>query len=217
MIEHRIGLLTAYQNKTYAARYAAFVERVREAEDKAVGGDRLSKVVASNLYKLMAYKDEYEVARLFDAPAFKAQMDAAFEGSPKLTYHLAPPTLDAAGGAPRKRRFGAWMGSVFPLLARLKFLRGTSFDPFGRTQERRMERALIEEYIGLVEGEIETLSEASMDRALAVARVPESIRGYGHVKSASVVSARARWSSLRTGAIDLPVERAHASRSPSAM
>jgi indolepyruvate ferredoxin oxidoreductase len=207
LVEHRVGLLTAYQNEAYAARYAAFVERVREAEDKAVGGDRLSKVVASNLYKLMAYKDEYEVARLFSTPAFKAQMDAAFQGSPKLTYHLAPPTLDAAGGAPRKRRFGAWMGSVFPLLARLKFLRNTPFDPFGRTQERRMERALIAEYIGLVEGEIKALSEASMDRALAVARVPESIRGYGHVKAASVASARARWSALRAGSVDAAVER----------
>ena len=167
---------------------------MREAEARTVGGDRLSKVVASNhLYKLMAYKDEYEVARLFSAPEFKAQLAAAFEGSPRLSYHLAPPLLDAAGAAPRKRRLGAWMGRVFPLLARLKFLRGTALDPFGHTEERRMERALIAEYRGHIERELERLCEETLDRALEVARVPETIRGFGHVKWASVAAARVQW------------------------
>ncbi|QHE83458.1 indolepyruvate ferredoxin oxidoreductase family protein [Hydrogenophaga sp. BPS33] len=197
LVKRRVGLLTAYQNAAYAARYAAVVERVREAEARTVGGDRLSKVVASNIYKLMAYKDEYEVARLYSDPAFKAQLEAAFEGPLKLQYHLAPPVLDAAGGPPRKRRFGAWMGAVFPVLARLKFLRGTVLDVFGHTAERRMERALIEEYQALIEREIADLDDARLERALALARVPETIRGYGHVKAASVVSARARWSALR--------------------
>ncbi|MDO9435727.1 indolepyruvate ferredoxin oxidoreductase family protein [Hydrogenophaga sp.] len=197
ILAHRVQQLTAYENAAYAARYAAFVERVREVEEKTVGGDRLSKAVASNLYKLMAYKDEYEVARLFTAPEFQAQLGAAFEGPLKLQYHLAPPTLGAANGAPRKRRFGAWMGSLgFPLLARLKFLRGTVVDPFGRSEERHMERGLIDEYRRLIEREMTQLSDASLDRALAIARVPESIRGYGHVKAASVVAARARWGAL---------------------
>jgi indolepyruvate ferredoxin oxidoreductase len=196
-VAHRTGLLTAFQNAVYAADYAAFVERVRQAEAAAVGGERLSKLVAQQLYKLMAYKDEYEVARLFSDPAFKGQLAAAFEGPLKLSYHLAPPTLDAAGGPPRKRRFGAWMGSAFPLLARLKFLRGTALDPFGRTAERRMERALIDTYRSLIEHELAGLNEAQMDRVLAIARVPETIRGYGHVKAVSVVAARARWSALR--------------------
>ncbi len=195
-VAHRVGLLTAYQNAACAADYAAFVERVRQAEAAAVGGERLSKLVAQQLYKLMAYKDEYEVARLFSEPAFKAQLAAAFEGPLKLKYHLAPPVLDGSGAAPRKRRFGAWMGLVFPLLARLKFLRGTRLDPFGHTAERRMERALIGTYRGLIEHEIAGLSEVRLDRALAIARVPETIRGYGHVKAASVVSARARWTAL---------------------
>ena len=161
--------------------------------------DRLSKLVASNLAKLMAYKDEYEVARLYSAPEFRTQLDTAFEGSLKLNYHLAPPVLDGKG-APRKRRFGAWIGHAFPLLAKLKFLRGGAFDPFGRTDERRMERALIGEYRALIEQAITTLSEENLERALAIARVPETIRGYGHVKAASVVAARAKWSALMTPA-----------------
>lgn len=196
LVAHRVALLTAYQNAAYAADYAAFVERVRAAESRAVGGERLTTLVATQLYRLMAYKDEYEVARLFSAPEFKAQLAAAFEDASKLSYHLAPPTLAAAGGAPRKRRFGAWMGRAFPLLARLKFLRGTAFDPFGRTAERRMERALAAEYRGLIEAELAVLSAARLGHALSVARVPEMIRGYGHVKLAGVAHARARWSAL---------------------
>ena len=194
-VEHRVALLTDYQGAAYAAGFSAFVDRVARAEQAAVGGDRLSQAVASNLAKLMAYKDEYEVARLFGAPEFRAQLEAAFEGPLKLNYHLAPPSLDGQGG-PRKRRFGAWVGRAFPLLARLKFLRGTRLDPFGRTAERRMERALIDEYRAHIERELEGLSGATLPRALAVARVPETIRGYGHVKLASVATARAQWTAL---------------------
>ncbi|MGE0097542.1 MAG: indolepyruvate ferredoxin oxidoreductase family protein [Hydrogenophaga sp.] len=202
LVEHRIGLLTAYQNAAYAAEYAEFVERVRQTEAQAVGGDRLTRLVATHLYKLMAYKDEYEVARLYTAPEFRAQLEAAFEGPLKLSYHLAPPSLDR-DGAPRKRRFGAWMGRAFPLLARFKFLRGTAMDPFGRTEERQMERALITEFRAHIERELEDLSESTLPRALAIARVPESIRGYGHVKLASVATARAQWTALTSaGPVD---------------
>lgn len=202
IVEYRIKVLADYQSQNYATEYAEFIEKVRHTEERALGGDRLSKLVAANLAKLMSYKDEYEVARLYSSLEFRAQLETAFEGPLKLSYHLAPPTLEKAGEAPKKRRFGAWVGGLFPLLAKLKFLRGTAFDPFGRTDERQMERELIAEYRQHIERELALLDDSTLERALAVARVPEAIRGYGHVKAASVVSARAKWSALLTNAVN---------------
>ena len=201
LVERRVDFLTAYQDAAYAARYAAFVERVRQAEAAAGLGDRLAKVVAGNLFKLMAYKDEYEVARLHSDPEFRRQLQAQFEGRIRLDYHFAPPALGGTEDPARaqKRRFGPWMGPPLRVLARLRFLRGTPFDPFGRTHERRTERKLIEEYRAQVEAALATLSPKSLEHALAVARVPDTIRGFGHVKEASVRQARAQWERLAGG------------------
>jgi indolepyruvate ferredoxin oxidoreductase len=139
----------------------------------------------------MAYKDEYEVARLFAAPEFRRQLEAQFDGKLRLAYHLAPPALGAS-----KRRFGDWTGLAFKVLARLKFLRGTVLDPFGRTQERRMERDLIAEYRMRIEAVLGRLTPGTLDSAVSIARVPEKIRGFGHVKQSSVQEARSEWERL---------------------
>ena len=198
LVAQRVDFLAGYQDERYAADYRAFVERVQRAEKVLGAGDRLTRAVASNLFKLMAYKDEYEVARLYTLPEFRAQLESQFEGKLRLTYELAPPALAWLGRAqgPRKRSFGPWMGTAFRLLARLKFVRGSVLDPFGHTQERRMERALIAEYRALIETELARLSGDSLEHAVRVARVPEIIRGFGHVKEASIRAARARWEEL---------------------
>jgi indolepyruvate ferredoxin oxidoreductase len=193
------GYLAEYQDEPYARSYAHFIEKVHATEAAAGLGDRFSKAVAFNLFKLMAYKDEYEVARMYSAPQFRRALEEQFEGKLKLAYHLAPPALDRKG-APRKRRFGPWMRIGFHVLARLKFLRGTPFDPFGRTEERRAERGLIAEYRRRVESELISLSRDTLDQALEVARVPERIRGFGHVKAAAIERARADWLRLQPGA-----------------
>jgi indolepyruvate ferredoxin oxidoreductase len=191
LVDRRTEFLTGYQNSAYAASYADFVSRVRRAEETSGLGDRLSKAVATNLFKLMAYKDEYEVARLFAAPEFRRQLEAQFDGKLRLAYHLAPPALGAS-----KRRFGDWTGLAFKVLARLKFLRGTVLDPFGRTQERRMERDLIAEYRMRIEAVLGRLTPGTLDSAVSIARVPEKIRGFGHVKQSSVQEARTEWERL---------------------
>ena len=153
-VERRAADLAAYQNAAWGSRYRALVERVREAERALGAGEALAGAVARYLYKLMAYKDEYEVARLYTDGAFRDRLAAAFEGDLRLTFHLAPPVLarrDPVTGEPRKRTFGPWMWRALGLVAKLRFLRGTPFDPFGRTAERRMERRLIEEYFETVE------------------------------------------------------------------
>nr|ART90369.1 indolepyruvate ferredoxin oxidoreductase, alpha and beta subunits [uncultured bacterium] len=197
LVERRIDFLSAYQDRGYAASYDRFVQEVRQAEERAGLGDRLSKAVAQNLFKLMAYKDEYEVARMHVSKEFEQQLQAQFEGKLRLSWHLAPPALDPAG-EPRKRRFGPWMKLGFHVLARMKGLRGTVLDPFGRTEERRTERALIAEYRERVRRELQGLDAGSLPHALAVARTPEKIRGFGHVKQASIERARADWSALET-------------------
>ena len=203
LVARRVEFLTAYQNARWAARYADFVARVRQVETAAGLGDRLAKAVAGNLFKLMAYKDEYEVARLYSGPEFRQQLQAQFEGDIRLNYHFAPPGLTALAdrAQPRKRRFGSWMRLPLSLLARLRFLRGTWLDPFGHTHERRTERALIDEYRFRVEALLATLDARSLEHALAVARVPDTIRGFGHVKEASVREARAQWDRLEHTAV----------------
>jgi indolepyruvate ferredoxin oxidoreductase len=196
-IDSRVRLLTGYQNAAYAAAYRAFVDKVWAAE-APLGSIRLTEVVARYLYKLMAYKDEYEVARLHTDPAFHAGLAAQFEGDIRLGYHLAPPLLAKKNdqGELIKQPFGPWMLTAFRLLARLKGLRGTALDPFGRTEERRAERALIGEYRACIEELLTTLNAGNVMQAAEIARIPEEIRGYGHVKERHLKAARARWGQL---------------------
>ena len=191
-VERRAADLAAYQNAAWGSRYRALVERVREAERALGAGEALAGAVARYLYKLMAYKDEYEVARLYTDGAFRDRLAAAFEGDLRLTFHLAPPVLarrDPVTGEPRKRTFGPWMWRALGLVAKLRFLRGTPFDPFGRTAERRMERRLIEEYFETVEELLAGLRAENLGLAVEIASIPEAIRGYGHVKARAVEEA----------------------------
>jgi indolepyruvate ferredoxin oxidoreductase len=199
LIRERTELLEAYQDKAWAQRYAELVGRVRERESRERGTLALTRAVANNLYKLMAYKDEYEVARLYSDGRFAAQLAREFEGQPRLRFHLAPPLLGRrdAQGRPVKTTFGPWMQHVFRVLAKLRRLRGTPFDPFGRTAERRMERALIEDYRAMVEELLARWHALDIDTALALAKLPEQIRGFGPVKEESVAAARVRWEALR--------------------
>ncbi len=203
-IHHREALLTDYQNAAYAKRYADAVAKVRAAEDAVSGHSKnrpLTEAVAKNLAKLMTYKDEYEVARLHADPSFLDKLRAQFEGEPgrdyQLNFWLAPPTLTGREpGPPKKRRFGPHMITVFKVLAKLKWLRGTTFDPFGRTQERQVERALIDEFFGLVDDFARSLTAERLAVAIDLASLPDDIRGYGHVKAASIERAAAKRAEL---------------------
>lgn len=189
IVDHRRRLLNDYQGTEYAERYVRLVSLIESAEERALpGSTKLAVAVARNLAKLMAYKDEYEVGRLYSQPAFRAQLAAAFEGSPRILYHLAPPFLartDPATGRPRKMTFGPWMGIIFRILAACKFMRGTPLDPFGYTAERRMERELINRYEAHIQEIVARLSADNHATAIAIARLPEQIRGFGHVKQAN--------------------------------
>jgi indolepyruvate ferredoxin oxidoreductase len=194
LIARRAEFLTGYQNAAYAARYRAVVERLRKAEaERAPGARGLADAVARNFFKLMAYKDEYEVARLYTDGTFLRRLNEQFEGGYKLRFHLAPPLLaprDPATGRLQKRRYGPWVFSAFKLLARLRFLRGSVFDVFGKTAERRGERRLIAEYETLMDEIARTLSPANHATAVELARIPKQIRGYGHVKEANLAAAK---------------------------
>jgi indolepyruvate ferredoxin oxidoreductase len=201
LIEKRVAYLTAYQNEAYAKRYRALVDEVRKAE-RALDGDAaqepLTEAVARNLHKLMAFKDEYEVARLQTDPAFLARLQSQFEGDWKLNFHLAPPLFAKkdANGHLIKKPYGPWMMSAFKLIAKLKFLRGTALDPFGKTEERRTERALIGEYEALVRELIGGLTAEKLALAVELASLPDGIRGYGHVKENNLRAVRTKWSEL---------------------
>ncbi|MGR7995293.1 indolepyruvate ferredoxin oxidoreductase family protein [Xanthobacter sp. ZOL 2024] len=214
VIARRVAELTAYQSAAYARRYAAAVETVRAAETaKLPGHTELTEAVARNLFKLMAYKDEYEVARLYVDGAFAAQLDAAFDGARKLEFHLAPPLLarfDPATGVPKKITFGPWMMRVLGVLARFKGLRGTAFDPFGHTEERRTERGLIAQYETLLAEIARRLEADSHGLAVALASVPEKIRGFGPVKAKSLAAAKAEEAALLARFREPPALRAEA-------
>jgi len=199
-VDSRAEFLTAYQNAAYAERYRALVQRVQQAEAAVAPGtaQALSFAVARYLFKLMAYKDEYEVARLHSEGAFRDKIAAMFEGDYQLNYHLAPPLLAQtnAKGELQKQRFGAWMGWVFRLLAPLKFLRGSALDPFGRSAERRHERALLAHYIATVEAALSRLNAASLADVIAFAALPEQLRGFGHVKARHWAALQPRWNAL---------------------
>ena len=194
LVERRFHDLAAYQDETYAQRYRSLVREAANAERQASGGTAFASAVARNAYKLMAYKDEYEVARLFADSGFKQKLEDQFEGDYKLEFNLAPPIIapkDKQTGHMRKMQFGAWMFPAFKLLARLKFLRGTAFDPFGRTEERRKERALVKEYERTIREILDDLTVHNIELATQIATIPDAIRGYGHVKERNMETAEA--------------------------
>jgi indolepyruvate ferredoxin oxidoreductase len=202
VLSTRIAFLTAYQDAAYAAAYAAYVNKVRAAEEKAMGPGKgrlgLTEAVARGLFKLMAYKDEYEVARLHTDRSFLDKIAAQFEGDYVLRHHLAPPLLGKknARGEAVKQAFGPWVRKAFVVLAKLKGLRGTAFDVFGYTEERRTERALIVEYRHAIDELLQALTPEKHALAVQVARIPDDIRGYGHVKRKSLAAAREKWAGL---------------------
>jgi len=185
-IERRVADLRAYWNERYAQSYADLVAAVRCVERTLDLGDKLAWAVARGAFKLMAYKDEYEVGRLYSDGRFLTELGAEFEGKPRLTFHLAPPLLsriDARTGRPRKMRFGAWTLSLFRVLASLRGLRETPFDVFGRTQERRLERRLRDAYLETLRGLTAGLNRSNHSQALAVAEAAMGVRGFGPVKA----------------------------------
>jgi len=195
-VQRRVKFLAGYQNADYAARYRSQVEKARSAEAaRTPGKTGLADAVARYLFKLMAYKDEYEVARLYADGSFLAQVADTFEGDNlRFEFHLAPPLLarhDRATGLPRKMSFGPWLLPAFRLLAKLKFLRGTAFDPFGRSLERRTERKLIEDYETVLAKVLDALTPDNHHIAVALAAIPEKIRGFGHVKQRHLTAAKA--------------------------
>jgi indolepyruvate ferredoxin oxidoreductase len=203
-IERRVERLAAYQDAAYAARYRAQVERMRAVERRIFPGreespESLTWIAARSLFKLMAYKDEYETARLFTDKSFVRLLERTFEGDYRLEFNLAPPLIswmEPATGRPRKRRFGGWMMGAFRLLARMKGLRGSWLDPFGWQRERRLERALIAEYEGVLDEIVRRLHGGVYDIAAQLAATPEQIRGFGFIKMEAADKVRARQAEL---------------------
>ncbi|MDY0014364.1 MAG: indolepyruvate ferredoxin oxidoreductase family protein [Rhodocyclaceae bacterium] len=191
LIAQKATFLTDYQNAAYAQRYLDLVNRVRVAEAR-LGGTRLTEAVAQQYARLLAYKDEYEVARLYTRQEFRAELEASFEGDYTLEFHLAPPLWAKrnARGEMLKARYGPWVLKAFGALKRLKFLRGTALDPFGWTAERREERQLIADYEADINGLLTGLNADTLPRVVALARLPETLRGYGHVKAQNVRNVR---------------------------
>ena len=210
-IAFRAKFLTEYQNEAYSKRYLAEVERVRAAEAKAAPGSHdLTEAFAKGLFKLMAYKDEYEVARLYSDGEFARALKEQFDGDASVKVSLAPPLLasrDKVTGHLRKREFGSWIFRAFELLTRFKFLRGTAFDPFGYTAERRMERALPGEYSAMIFRHLDKAKPHDWPRLVALAKSAELVRGYGHVKEANVAKFRGECARLEA-AIGQPVAQA---------
>jgi len=200
LVAKRVELLEAYQDRAWGERYRVFVDKVVTAEkERARGRSGLAEAAAKSLYKLMSYKDEYEVARLHADPAFRAKLEAQFEGDYTLTFHLAPPLLaerDPDTGHLKKRTFGPWVLGAFRVLARMKGLRGGRFDIFGYTEERRTERRLIGEYMATIDGLLGTLDIANHALAVQIAGLPETMRGFGHVKERNIAEAKKREAGL---------------------
>ncbi len=192
-IAHRAAFLVAYQNKSYADRYLAMVSAARKAEAAAAPeSSELTEAVAKNLFKLMAYKDEYEVARLYTDGSFADKLKTQFDGDVQIKFHLAPPLFarrDKITGRPRKSEYGGWTMHLFRLLARFKFLRGSAFDPFGYAAERKAERRLIAEYEGMLGQRMAALQSRDLPTLVKLARIPEVIRGYGYIKDESIQKA----------------------------
>ncbi len=205
LVARRMEHLTAYQDAAYARTYREAIDRVRVAESTLAGSGKalpLTEAAARNLARLMAYKDEYEVARLYTDPVFLDKLRAQFEGEPgrdyQLNFWLAPPinaTRDDKGHLV-KRKFGPSTMKLFRVLAKLKGLRGGAFDIFGKTEERRTERALIGEYRALLDELVTGLNAANYDTAVTLANLPDDIRGFGHVKENNLKAVRGRWAKL---------------------
>ena len=198
-IARRDAFLNQYQDAAYARRYRALVDKVRSAEAAQVpGSTQLAEAVARYAFKLMAYKDEYEVARLYTSGDFQRRIAQQFEGDYKLKFHIAPPLFSKkdAEGHLIKKEYGPWMMKAFGVLAKLKFLRGGMFDIFGRTEERRTERRLIADYFSDIEALLAGLTPDNLALAIEIASVPERIRGYGHVKEAHLAVALPQWKAL---------------------
>jgi indolepyruvate ferredoxin oxidoreductase len=209
IISKRVEFLTAYQNAAYAAKYVDFVEKIRGKEsslnienNNTKNHLKLTETIAKNLFKLMAYKDEYEVARLHSNGDFEKKIASMFEGDYKLNYHLAPPLIAKKNdkGELQKQQFGPWMLTSFKLLSKLKGLRGTTFDIFGKTAERKMEQQLIVDYLESMNVVLDKLNsntkETLLPIALELANIPESIKGFGHVKEKNAAVARLKWDGL---------------------
>ena len=193
LVEIRVPELIAFQDEAYAKRYAEVIKRVVAGEQKAVSSSALAEAAARYLYKLMAYKDEFEVARLHTDPAFLAELDAQFPNGYSVKYNLAPPLLsktDPVTGHPQKKQYGEWMFKAFKRLSGLKRFRGSALDVFGKTEERQTERKLIEEYVQLLDQILARLNPVNHAAAVALASVPDEIRGFGHVKEKNLVAAR---------------------------
>ena len=200
VIERRRAFLTDYQDAAYATRYTDLVAKVRAAEaQKQPGVTDLTEAVARYYFKLLAIKDEYEVARLYAETDFTQRVAAQFEGDYKLRFHLAPPTLnkpDAKTGEPKKSTYGPWMLPAFRVLAKMRKFRGGALDIFGRSDERKQERALIGQYEKLMDEVLGRLSPQNYELAVSLASIPEYIRGYGHVKDRHLKDAKAREAAL---------------------
>ena len=199
LIERRVDFLSDYQNRDYAKKYQGLVDRVRGKEQSGKNLDGLTEAVARYYFKLMAYKDEYEVGRLYANGVFQKKVEQLFEGNYKVRYHLAPPLFakkDPETGFLKKKEFGSWVLGAFKILSRMRFLRGTAFDIFGWTDERKMERQLIEDYRLLVEEILDSVNESNFDIAKRLLSLPEEIKGFGHVKEANVIQVRASWQEL---------------------
>jgi len=199
MVARRVEFLTGYQNAAYAQRYAQLVERVRREEQaRGKGMSGLAEAVGRYYFKLMAYKDEYEVARLYADPAFMEKLKAQFDGDYKLHFHLAPPLLARRDeqGELVKKEYGPWMFSAFKLLSKLRFLRGSALDILGYTEERRTERQLIADYEKTVDELLAKLSPDNHALAVQIASIPEDIRGFGHVKARHLAAAKAKEAKL---------------------
>jgi len=199
IIAHRSALLTDYQNEKLADRYRNLVTQVRNAATKGGFDDALPRAVAISYAKLLAYKDEYEVARLYTDGRFEKQIRDQFDGDFKIKFNLAPPIMGGgkdALGRPKKRAFGPWMMPVFRLLAKLRHLRGTAFDIFGQSPDRRLERDLIAGYEKDVAHVLSVLSPLTLDTVIEILSLPDRIRGYGPVKEKSVQDAKARYAQL---------------------
>jgi indolepyruvate ferredoxin oxidoreductase len=198
LLKDRGARLAAYQNRAYAQRFEHFVGEVATAEKARTGGDKLAREVATSLYKLMAYKDEYEVARLYLETGFFDRIQAQFEGDYQLRFHLAPPLLAKrdAQGRLVKKAYGPWIVGAYKVLARAKVLRGTPLDIFGYTAERMHERAAIGEYQQLIRQVLGHLHAGNLPQALELARLPQSVRGFGHVKEHNAQAAAVRQQAL---------------------
>jgi len=201
VIARRVSFLTEYQNAAYATKYKSLVDKVRGGEqDKTPGTTTLTEAVARYAFKLMAYKDEYEVARLYTSGDFEKRIRDTFDGDYKIHFNLAPPLFarrDSEGNL-RKSEYGAWVFGAFKLLAKMKGLRGRALDVFGYTTERRTERALIDEYFRTVDELIAKLDRDNHALAVQIASIPEHIRGYGHIKDRHLADARERQNELLT-------------------